>query len=88
MHGFVVVWLKVATSKAVDADDGILVLSLLFSVGLSIAVSFQAVNGIGRHINTLTATQRHSLEKAGYPSNLLLVAVLAVPKSAILLLLC
>lgn len=37
MHGFVVVWLKVATSKAVDADDGILVLSLVSYQRLELA---------------------------------------------------
>ncbi|RDL36097.1 Uncharacterized protein BP5553_06709 [Venustampulla echinocandica] len=65
---------KWLVSKRVQLDDGLVFVSLLFSIGQTVAVGVGVLNGIGRHIETLSTKETLVFQKAFYAANLLWLA--------------
>ncbi|KAI1390833.1 uncharacterized protein F4822DRAFT_164400 [Hypoxylon trugodes] len=70
--------------KRRNREDIALFLAMAFSIGFSIAMSFAAQNGIGRHENSLSPRQLESLQKAVYSADILLILVLSSVQASIL----
>jgi len=88
---FMCVAARIATKWTVvrkfDLDDIVIFFSLVFGTGNSIAVSVAASKGLGKHFNTLTASDAESFQKALYAADLLFIVTLTTTKVAVTLLL-
>lgn len=78
---------KRAVSRRLNADDGLVIISLLFDIGAGIAVSFQAANGLGKPKSALNEAQIQIFSKSGYAVGFLHLATLCFAKLSIIVLL-
>jgi len=79
--------MKFFTIRKFETDDLVILVALVFSVGQSIAVLIQSLNGLGEHMNTLTAHRLDVFQKTGYASDILYVISLGLSKVSVLFLL-
>ncbi|KAL6722353.1 hypothetical protein ACLMJK_001460 [Lecanora helva] len=74
---------RYAIIKTLRWDDITALLSTIAAIGQSIAVSYEAANGLGSQGNSLSATQRDIFQKSDYASGLLYIATLGLIKVSI-----
>ncbi|TVY16638.1 hypothetical protein LARI1_G003867, partial [Lachnellula arida] len=65
---------KWLVSHRITIDDGMISISLLLSVGQTVAAGIEVHNGLGQHIDTLLTQQIVSFQKVAYASNILWLA--------------
>ncbi|KAK2765009.1 hypothetical protein FQN54_008708 [Arachnomyces sp. PD_36] len=71
---------KLIIRRRLGAEDYLILVSLAFAVGQSVCVSVQVANGLGKHLDVLGDSQRETIFKAEYTSNLLFVLCLCFTK--------
>ncbi|CAF9922660.1 MAG: hypothetical protein ALECFALPRED_002138 [Alectoria fallacina] len=75
---------KAVIVRSVSLDDYLIALSLLFNIGQSVAVFFQAENGYGMPSKTLSLSSLSSELKSEYAAGLLYILSLLFAKLAVL----
>ncbi|KAI1778519.1 hypothetical protein F4818DRAFT_438679 [Hypoxylon cercidicola] len=75
---------KYGVSKSFNVDDGFIVVSLILSIGQTIAISIGVANGLGRHLDTLSSDGIVAFQKSYYAANVLFVASQAFSKLSII----
>ncbi|PQE08103.1 integral membrane protein [Rutstroemia sp. NJR-2017a BVV2] len=74
---------KLSISKALQLQDHLVSISLLFAIAQSIAVAVQCANGYGQQISTLSDRKEKRVLEAGYAADLLFIASLCFVKLSI-----
>ncbi|KAI1767157.1 hypothetical protein GGR53DRAFT_145263 [Hypoxylon sp. FL1150] len=75
---------KYGVSKAFHVDDGFVVVSLILSIGQTVAISIGVANGLGRHLDTLSSDNVIAFQKSYYAANVLFIASQAFAKVAVI----
>ncbi|KAL8802940.1 MAG: hypothetical protein Q9182_003490 [Xanthomendoza sp. 2 TL-2023] len=75
---------KLAISRRFSSDDFLIFAALGLSIGQGATVTLQIANGLGRHADTLSASQLEKFYKFDYVSNLLFILNLCFAKISIL----
>ncbi|PGH20067.1 hypothetical protein AJ80_03717 [Polytolypa hystricis UAMH7299] len=75
---------KLAIRRRLGREDYLVILSLVFAIGQSVAVSRQTANGFGQRQNTLEPDQIASVLKGEYAADILLLAGICVAKLSLL----
>ncbi|XXH04037.1 hypothetical protein Hte_010448 [Hypoxylon texense] len=65
---------KYGVSKSFHVDDGFIVVSLILSIGQTVATSIGVANGLGRHLETLSGDNIIIFQKSYYAANALFIA--------------
>ncbi|KAL8857575.1 MAG: hypothetical protein Q9178_005903 [Gyalolechia marmorata] len=75
---------KLAISRRFTSDDFLIIAALALSIGQGVAVTLQVANGLGKHADTLSASQLDKFDKIDYASNLLFILNLCLAKVSVL----
>ncbi|KAI0886766.1 uncharacterized protein GGS22DRAFT_199121 [Annulohypoxylon maeteangense] len=66
--------------KKFHADDGLILVSQVFSISQTVVTSMEVTNGLGSHLNTLSIDHVNAFQKSFYAANVLAVASQAMSK--------
>ncbi|KAI7772876.1 hypothetical protein LA080_015101 [Diaporthe eres] len=78
---------KLSMTRSFALDDAAIITALAFSIGMVIAVSIQAQNGLGKRESSLSESDLIAFEKGVYATGFLYITTLFFSKSSVLVLL-
>ncbi|KAI1374518.1 hypothetical protein F4677DRAFT_425296 [Hypoxylon crocopeplum] len=84
LHVLTRLGMKWGVSKALHIDDGMVVISLVFSISQTIATSVGVANGLGQHLSALSNDNIIAFEKCYYVASVLFVASQALSKLSVI----
>ncbi|KAF7920718.1 hypothetical protein EAE99_008012 [Botrytis elliptica] len=76
---------KLAVSEKFEWQDHLILISMAFSIGQTVAVAIECANGFGKFLETLTDGQVETILKAEYSASILYIASLFFAKMSIVM---